>query len=120
MRSWFYSIKWPSAASCTLLLGSGAAAGFASGLLGVGGGTVVTPLLAMLTDLPQVRCSASSVSYTGSCQGAPQFTAPAHTTSQHPFCIISTQGLLGRLPVQRIQGMQMKIEEVAMALPMAE
>lgn len=37
-----------------LLLGAiGCAAGFLSGLLGVGGGVVITPLLACLSDLPQ-------------------------------------------------------------------
>jgi len=39
----------------TILLGiTGATAGVASGLLGIGGGTVVTPLLAILTPLSQV------------------------------------------------------------------
>ena len=39
----------------TILLGvTGATAGVASGLLGIGGGTVVTPLLAVLTPLSQV------------------------------------------------------------------
>lgn len=39
----------------TVLLGmTGATAGVASGLLGIGGGTVVTPLLAIMTPLSQV------------------------------------------------------------------
>ena len=39
----------------TILLSvTGATAGVASGLLGIGGGTVVTPLLAILTPLSQV------------------------------------------------------------------
>ena len=39
----------------TILLGvTGATAGVASGLLGIGGGTVVTPLLAILAPLSQV------------------------------------------------------------------
>ena len=39
----------------TILLGvTGATAGVASGLLGIGGGTVVTPLLAIVTPLSQV------------------------------------------------------------------
>ena len=42
--------------SSTVLLGmTGAVAGVASGLLGIGGGTVVTPLLAILTPLSQVN-----------------------------------------------------------------
>ena len=42
--------------SNTVLLGmTGATAGVASGLLGIGGGTVVTPLLAILTPLSQVQ-----------------------------------------------------------------
>ena len=41
--------------SNTVLLGmTGATAGVASGLLGIGGGTVVTPLLAILTPRSQV------------------------------------------------------------------
>lgn len=41
--------------STAFMLGAtGAAAGVASGLLGIGGGTIVTPLLAMLTPLTQV------------------------------------------------------------------
>lgn len=39
----------------TFLLATGCLAGFASGLLGIGGGTVVTPLMAVATGLPQVR-----------------------------------------------------------------
>lgn len=43
----------------TILLGlTGATAGVASGLLGIGGGTVVTPLLAMMTPLSQVSHTA--------------------------------------------------------------
>lgn len=39
----------------TVILGlTGATAGVASGLLGIGGGTVVTPLLAIATPLSQV------------------------------------------------------------------
>lgn len=45
------AMPWTSA----LLLGlTGATAGVASGLLGIGGGTVVTPLLAIATPLSQV------------------------------------------------------------------
>lgn len=41
--------------SSSIVLGvTGATAGVASGLLGIGGGTVVTPLLAITTPLSQV------------------------------------------------------------------
>lgn len=40
---------------------TGALAGFASGLLGIGGGVVLTPLLAMLTDLPQTTVLGTSL-----------------------------------------------------------
>ncbi|DBA83447.1 TPA: hypothetical protein ACH3X2_006383 [Trebouxia sp. C0005] len=46
----------------TILLGvTGATAGVASGLLGIGGGTVVTPLLAVLTPLSQAGVLGSSL-----------------------------------------------------------
>ncbi|KAL0032211.1 hypothetical protein WJX77_011097 [Trebouxia sp. C0004] len=46
----------------TILLGvTGATAGVASGLLGIGGGTVVTPLLAILTPLSQAGVLGSSL-----------------------------------------------------------
>lgn len=45
----------------TVVLGlTGATAGVASGLLGIGGGTVVTPLLAIATPLSQVGVSVPS------------------------------------------------------------
>lgn len=48
--------------SNTVLLGmTGATAGVASGLLGIGGGTVVTPLLAILTPLSQTAVLGSSL-----------------------------------------------------------
>ena len=54
--------------SNTVLLGmTGAVAGVASGLLGIGGGTVVTPLLAILTPLSQVGESACKL-LTGCCR----------------------------------------------------
>ena len=40
---------------------TGLAAGFASGTFGVGGGTVVTPLLALTSDLPQVSVVGTSL-----------------------------------------------------------
>lgn len=43
-----------NASSDIFLLATGCLAGFASGLLGIGGGTVVTPLMAVATGLPQV------------------------------------------------------------------
>eukprot|EP01024_Parvocaulis_polyphysoides_P038092 TRINITY_DN340_c0_g1_i5.p2 TRINITY_DN340_c0_g1~~TRINITY_DN340_c0_g1_i5.p2 ORF type:complete len:353 (+),score=72.99 TRINITY_DN340_c0_g1_i5:178-1236(+) len=46
----------------TLVLGAtGTIAGFASGLLGIGGGTIVTPLLAMATDMNQKEVLGTSL-----------------------------------------------------------
>jgi uncharacterized membrane protein YfcA len=50
-----------SASSAPVLIGVGAVAGLASGLLGIGGGTVVTPLLATLTPLPQAAVLGTSL-----------------------------------------------------------
>lgn len=50
-------MSWPTA---FMLGATGAAAGVASGLLGIGGGTIVTPLLAMLTPLTQAGLHTSS------------------------------------------------------------
>ena len=47
--------------SAPVLIGVGAVAGLASGLLGIGGGTVVTPLLATLTPLPQAAVLGTSL-----------------------------------------------------------
>ena len=44
-----------------VLTATGLAAGFASGAFGVGGGTVVTPLLALTSDLPQVSVVGTSL-----------------------------------------------------------
>ena len=60
-------MSWTTA----ILLGiTGATAGVASGLLGIGGGTVVTPLLAIMTPLSQVssfRCFSSRALYHVGC-----------------------------------------------------
>eukprot|EP01024_Parvocaulis_polyphysoides_P021274 TRINITY_DN20072_c1_g2_i1.p3 TRINITY_DN20072_c1_g2~~TRINITY_DN20072_c1_g2_i1.p3 ORF type:complete len:155 (-),score=28.08 TRINITY_DN20072_c1_g2_i1:2-418(-) len=46
----------------TVVLGAtGTIAGFASGLLGIGGGTIVTPLLAMTTSLSQKEVLGTSL-----------------------------------------------------------
>ena len=50
-----------SASSAPVLICVGAVAGLASGLLGIGGGTVVTPLLATLTPLPQAAVLGTSL-----------------------------------------------------------
>jgi len=50
-----------SAADFAVLVATGLAAGFASGAFGVGGGTVVTPLLALTTDMAQVSVVGTSL-----------------------------------------------------------
>ena len=44
-----------------ILAAIGAVAGFSSGMFGVGGGVIVTPLLALLTDKPQVEVVGTSL-----------------------------------------------------------
>lgn len=44
-----------------ILAATGIVAGFASGLLGIGGGTIVTPLLALCTGLPQMTVVGTSL-----------------------------------------------------------
>jgi uncharacterized membrane protein YfcA len=56
----FESITEDPASAVSLSL-IGACAGFASGLLGIGGGTIVTPLLAITTDLPQATVLGTSL-----------------------------------------------------------
>jgi uncharacterized membrane protein YfcA len=48
-------------AADALLLATGCVAGLASGLLGIGGGTIVTPLLAVATGLPQLSVLGTSL-----------------------------------------------------------
>jgi uncharacterized membrane protein YfcA len=51
----------PLTAVDALLLATGCLAGVASGLLGIGGGTIVTPLLAVATGMPQVSVLGTSL-----------------------------------------------------------
>jgi hypothetical protein len=54
-------LRYPAPATCAMLAATGAAAGLASGLLGVGGGVVVTPLLALLMPFPQATVLGTSL-----------------------------------------------------------
>ncbi|KAL4855886.1 putative membrane transporter protein [Chlorella vulgaris] len=54
-------LKFPAPATAAMLTATGAAAGLASGLLGVGGGVIVTPLLALLTPFAQVTVLGTSL-----------------------------------------------------------
>lgn len=51
----------PLRGSDAFLAATGAVAGFASGLLGIGGGTIVTPALAVATGMPQVMVLGTSL-----------------------------------------------------------
>jgi len=53
--------QWPSNERAVLLLSVGAVAGLLSGLLGIGGGVVVTPLLALTSGMTQGECVATSL-----------------------------------------------------------
>ena len=53
--------KFDASASAPTLVAVGATAGFASGLLGIGGGTLVTPLLALVSPLPQAAVLGTSL-----------------------------------------------------------
>ncbi|KXZ47658.1 hypothetical protein GPECTOR_33g540 [Gonium pectorale] len=56
------SALWrPLRESDAVLVATGTLAGFASGLLGIGGGTVVTPLLTVATGLPQLSVLGTSL-----------------------------------------------------------
>ncbi|KAI3424813.1 hypothetical protein D9Q98_008199 [Chlorella vulgaris] len=55
------NLKFPAPATAAMLTATGAAAGLASGLLGVGGGVIVTPLLALLTPFAQVTVLGTSL-----------------------------------------------------------
>ncbi|EFJ48905.1 hypothetical protein VOLCADRAFT_104627 [Volvox carteri f. nagariensis] len=51
----------PLRGSDAVLMATGTLAGFASGLLGIGGGTIVTPLLTVATGLPQLAVLGTSL-----------------------------------------------------------
>lgn len=53
-----YQLSYQSAA---IVFSTGALAGLSSGLLGIGGGVVLTPALALATDLPQVSVLGTSL-----------------------------------------------------------
>lgn len=53
--------EWPSNTRAALLLSVGGVAGFLSGLLGIGGGVVVTPLLALTSGMEQAECVGTSL-----------------------------------------------------------
>lgn len=54
-------IRFPPPATSAVLVATGAVAGVASGLLGVGGGLIVTPLLALTMDYPQATVLGTSL-----------------------------------------------------------
>ncbi|GMH40524.1 hypothetical protein BSKO_08428 [Bryopsis sp. KO-2023] len=56
-----WDLTWPGLSQMTLLSGTGLIAGVASGLLGIGGGTIVTPLLAIATSMPQTHVVGTSL-----------------------------------------------------------
>ena len=60
-KSTFESIDALAPARASSLAAIGACAGFASGLLGIGGGTIVTPLLALTTPLTQAAVLGTSL-----------------------------------------------------------
>jgi hypothetical protein len=66
-------------ASDAVVLGTGVIAGFASGLLGIGGGTIVTPMLALATGMPQVRRGGGGrpLQPSDGCAGVCSITAPS-------------------------------------------
>eukprot|EP00873_Tetraselmis_striata_P003158 jgi/Tetstr1/423422/TSEL_014103.t1 len=53
--------EWPSNQRAAALLVVGSVAGFLSGLLGIGGGVVVTPLLALTSGMEQAQCVGTSL-----------------------------------------------------------
>lgn len=55
------SLEFPPPAKAALLVATGAVAGVASGLLGVGGGLIVTPLLAMTMPYSQATVLGTSL-----------------------------------------------------------
>ena len=55
------SEKFDATKSAPALMAIGATAGLASGLLGIGGGTLVTPLLALASPLPQAAVLGTSL-----------------------------------------------------------
>lgn len=95
---------------CARALGlSGAAAGFLSGLLGVGGGFVMVPVLQRYTDLPVKSAVATSLAVIAIISGAGVATAAAQGAvdwpTAAPFAAGALAGMLGgRSLASRIAG----------------
>jgi uncharacterized protein len=101
-------LRWTPACAGTLAM-AGAVAGFLSGLLGVGGGFVVVPVLLAVTDLPMMAVTATSmgvlalIALAGA--GAAALAGTLQVDVAWPFALGALAGLLGgRLVASRLAG----------------